>query len=120
MRSASFGLTRYVRALRAGSFSSLGLAPRSCLFWGTGVARKQLVRVPPVLRGGLAFRLRRWRVGRPAGLRQSGAMPPFTCLHRGSAATASYNWLLDADAQVRPAALRPRFLCAGQRRRYAS
>jgi hypothetical protein len=30
------------------------------------------------------------------------------------------NWSLDTDAQMRPAALRPRFLCAGQLQRYTA
>ena len=41
-------------------------------------------------------------VGVPAGLRQSGAMPPFTFEHRGNAGTAAYNWSVNTDAQMRP------------------
>jgi hypothetical protein len=38
------------------------------------------------------------------GLAASGAMPPFSCLHRGNARTAAYNLSIDADPQQQEAA----------------
>jgi len=60
---------------------------------------------------GLA-RLLSLRVGIPAGLRQSRAMPPFTRQHRGSATTASHNKSANTDPQQQEAAS-PQMLWSG-------
>jgi hypothetical protein len=68
----------------------------------------------------LALRAHRRSGGSLAsGLAASGAMPPFACLHRGCARTASHNMSIDADPQQQEAAS-PQMLVVRSFLRYLS
>ena len=120
MRSALKLIARQVHATRAsGTFSSKNAvrAPFWCLGMPFGAHR--VAGGAPGQRSRTCVRLRSFGVGMPAGLLQSGAMPPCSLQHSVKSTPASHNWSAHADSQQQEAASR-RVLCSGGLQRYVS